>query len=509
MSNKHLYVLTGVLILIGLVIFLYKVLFLNFPLTGDTTVEVWRAEATITFEARGRPVKLNFFIPGSSAELPTFEQSFVTRNYGFITQVVGGNRQAVFTINKASGKQALFFRTKARRLKPEFAPVKAPEPRRRSSGYRGAELQAANSIVDTVTAQAADTESLVGLIVSRLRTGQRGREATLLMGGAPTSKRVATTAVRLLRHAGVPARVINGVSLKEARRNAPLVHWIEVYIRDSWVPFDVDEGTRGIATDRLPWWRGPQRSVSGSGAVNIQVNFAVTRDFDLALRSAVQQARRSSRTFMDFSILSLPLQTQHVYRILLMVPLGIFFLVVLRNVVGMKAFGTFMPVLIAMAFRETQLMWGVILFTLIVGFGLMIRFYLEHLKLLLVPRLAVLVMVVVITMMILSVLTHNLGLDRGLSISLFPIVIMTMTIERMTIVWDERGAGEAVKQALGSLVIAAIAYAIMSNTQLEHLFFVFPELLLVVVAVTLLLGRYKGFRLMELTRFKVLATRSR
>jgi hypothetical protein len=139
----------------------------------------------------------------------------------------------------------------------------------------------------------------------------------------------------------------------------------------------------------------------------------------------------------------------------------------------------------------------------------MVRFYLEHLKLLLVPRLAVLVMVVVITMMILSLLTHNLGLDRGLSISLFPIVIMTMTIERMTIVWDERGAGEAMKQAIGSLIIATIAYIIMSNSYLEHIFFVFPELLLLVVAVTLLLGRYKGFRLMELTRFKVLATRSR
>jgi hypothetical protein len=212
---------------------------------------------------------------------------------------------------------------------------------------------------------------------------------------------------------------------------------------------------------------------------------------------------------MDFSILSLPLQTQQVYKILLMVPLGIFFLVVLRNVIGMKAFGTFMPVLIAMSFRETQLLWGVILFTLIVSVGLMIRFYLEHLKLLLVPRLAVLVMVVVITMMILSVLTHNLGLDRGLSISLFPIVIMTMTIERMTIVWDERGAGEAMKQAIGSLIIATFAYAIMSNPYLEHLFFVFPELLLLVVAATLLLGRYKGFRLMELTRFKVLAPRSR
>jgi hypothetical protein len=40
---------------------------------------------------------------------------------------------------------------------------------------------------------------------------------------------------------------------------------------------------------------------------------------------------------------------------------------------------------------------------------------------------------------------------------------------------------------------------------LKHLFFVFPELLLCVLAVMLLLGRYSGYRLLELVRFRALA----
>jgi len=40
---------------------------------------------------------------------------------------------------------------------------------------------------------------------------------------------------------------------------------------------------------------------------------------------------------------------------------------------------------------------------------------------------------------------------------------------------------------------------------LKHLFFVFPELLLWVLAICLLLGRYSGYRLLELVRFKSLA----
>jgi hypothetical protein len=42
----------------------------------------------------------------------------------------------------------------------------------------------------------------------------------------------------------------------------------------------------------------------------------------------------------------------------------------------------------------------------------------------------------------------------------------------------------------------------MTDHLLTHLMFVFPELLLVVLAITLLLGRYTGYRLSELWRFR-------
>jgi hypothetical protein len=190
-----------------------------------------------------------------------------------------------------------------------------------------------------------------------------------------------------------------------------------------------------------------------------------------------------------------------------MVPLGALLLVVLRNVIGIKTFGTFMPVLIALAFRETQLVWGIVLFSTIVALGLSVRFYLEHLKLLLVPRLASVLIVVVLLMAVLSVFSHKLGLERGLSVALFPMVILAMTIERMSIVWEERGATEALQQGGGSLVVAILAYIVMTNRFMEHLIFVFPELLLVVLAGTVLLGRYSGYRLLELFRFKALVGR--
>jgi len=84
-------------------------------------------------------------------------------------------------------------------------------------------------------------------------------------------------------------------------------------------------------------------------------------------------------------------------------------------------------------------------------------------------------------------------------------VILTMTIERMSIVWEERGPGEALTSGLGSLLTAIAAFLVMNIKIVEHLIFVFPELLLVLLASTLILGRYSGYRLMDLHRFRVVA----
>jgi hypothetical protein len=82
---------------------------------------------------------------------------------------------------------------------------------------------------------------------------------------------------------------------------------------------------------------------------------------------------------------------------------------------------------------------------------------------------------------------------------------MAMTIERMSIVWEERGPAEALKEGLGTLIAAALIYLVMIQPPVRHFVLVFPELLLVLLALTLLMGRYTGYRLTELMRFKALA----
>jgi hypothetical protein len=279
---------------------------------------------------------------------------------------------------------------------------------------------------------------------------------------------------------------------------------LEVHDGVQWLYFNPRTLARGLPGDFLIWWRGDAPIAEVEGASGLNVDLAVRENMLDSMVVAERRAERRGSHAVDFSMFVLPIATQAVYSVLLMIPVGALVIMLLRNFVGVKTFGTFMPVLVALAFRETRLLWGLVLFAVIVSLGLTIRFYLEKLRLLLVPRLTCVLTVVVLLMVFISVLCQKLEIQPGLSIALFPIVIISMTIERMSIVWEERGASEAIQEGTGSLIVAAVAYLVMGIRWLEHIVFVFPELLLLVIAAALLAGRYTGYRLLELRRFKAL-----
>jgi hypothetical protein len=311
----------------------------------------------------------------------------------------------------------------------------------------------------------------------------------------------------LLAYARIPSRMVHGFPLSSRQRSARLVTWLEVHDGDRWLYFNPATGEESLPEQFLVWWRGNEPLVNVEGGSNVQVDFAIQENHLDAIAIAETQSAQTGGSAVDFSLYSLPIQTQAVYSVLLMIPIGALIMVVLRNIVGIDAFGTFMPVLIALAFRETKLFWGVVLFTLLVTLGLTIRFLLDRLRLLLVPRLSAVLIVVVVLMLFISLTSHRLGMETGLSVALFPMVIIAMTIERMSVVWEERGPADALRAGLGSLLVAVAAYIFMGMAWLEHLIFTFPELLLVILAFVMLVGRYTGYRLTEIRRFKELVKR--
>jgi hypothetical protein len=482
---------------------------LDFPLVPEVRTSIWNIQAHLAFEAGGGPVKVSLVIPRNSPRFAILNENFISKGYGVGVAAANGTRRVQWSIPKAKGLQSLYYRATVIRADREVPPSKPPTGGQGEPFLEGAHLEAARALVAEVRERSTETRGMVTGLIARLNSPEPGGNAALLLGQKPTVDKKVDLTVRLLTLAGIHARPVHGIRLEAQRRGSQVLSWLEVYEQEDWISYEPVSGQRNIPEDYLAWWRGSEEFVQVQGVKRPHVSLAVVRSEEAALQLAVERAVMQQPFLFDFSLFGLPVQTQAVYRVVLLVPIGVLFLVILRNVVGIRTFGTFMPVLIALAFRETQLLWGIFLFTTLVAIGLLARLYLERLKLLVVPRLAAILIFVIGFMAIFSVLTNKLGIERGISVALFPMVILTMTIERMSIVWEELGAMDAIKQGLGSLIAAIIAYLIMSISYVAHLMFVFPEVLLIVLAAVLWLGRYSGFRLLEFRRFKALTDMER
>ncbi|MEJ2522295.1 MAG: UUP1 family membrane protein [Gammaproteobacteria bacterium] len=505
MNRQHLYLLALALTVTGLAIFAYKWKVLGFPLASESVVEAWTVEAKVTFsKARTGPVKVILAIPAEPRAFAVLDEQFISRGYGLTVEGEPPDRRVVWAIRRAQGEQALYYRatiTPAATEGQDERPPPFPPVPELEEPY----ATALQELVDRVREESADIATFAAAALRIINEPRPEEAVRLFLGPGATELDRARFARTLLEAARIPTDVLQALRLAEDRRDMTLEPWIRVHTGDRWIYFDLREGQRGLPGNLLVWHIGDGPVVQVDGARGEEVTFATRKMLEDALRVAEIRASHDHPRIVEFSLLDLPLATQAVYAILLMVPVGAFLVAVLRNVVGISTFGTFMPVLVAMAFRETQLFTGILLFTLIVALGLAIRFYLEKLRLLLVPRLASVLTVVVLLMAVVSIISHRMGIEIGLSVALFPMVIMTMTIERMSIVWEERGPGEALKEGVGTLVVAAFVYLVMDINAVKHFVLVFPELLLVVLAGTLLLGRYTGYRLTELTRFSALA----
>jgi len=502
-KKARIYTIALILFLISGSLMYYKVTKLGMPLIPSQQSDVWVVEAKLQFQASGGPAKAAFYIPNDPPGFVRLNEDFISSNYGLATNLAGENRKAEWAVRRAKGKQVLYYRMEFTRDSGNVKARTLPRPTYPQTPVHDDTLQAAiNAVLNDVRAHSADIATFTRELLVRLNNTNPDQNISLINKVGHGSVEWVRQLVNILATARIPARIVYVLPLQDLVKHGQLIPWIEVHNDFEWIAFDPVTGQQGFRDDILVWRTGDDPLVTIHGGKPAEVDFSMSRQSHSQVSVAEQWARKTNSALMDFSLFALPVQTQNVYRIILMVPLGALVIVVLRNLIGLATFGTFMPVLVAMAFRETSLMWGVIMFTTLVSVGLILRSFLENLHLLLVPRLAAVLTIVIMLIAAFSIISVRLDMERGLSVALFPVVILAMTIERMSIVLEETGSKEAIKLGFGSLVAAVIGYLVMTNEILGHLFFVFPELLLVVLALTMLVGRYTGYRLMELWRFR-------
>jgi len=203
---------------------------------------------------------------------------------------------------------------------------------------------------------------------------------------------------------------------------------------------------------------------------------------------------------------TLPAAEQALVEFLLLLPAAALLCAGVRNVLGFATFGTFAPALLGLAFRETDSPVGLFVLLIVLTVGWALRRGVAGLNLLQVPRSAVMLSLVS-GMLVLFVLWSNAqGRPLASALPFLPLVIVTGLVERFWAMEEEDGTAAAVRVMGATLAVAGVVFLLTRWGFVRETVRSYPELLAFVLAGQLLLGRYTGFRLTELYRFRHIAS---
>jgi hypothetical protein len=301
----------------------------------------------------------------------------------------------------------------------------------------------------------------------------------------------------LCRSRGIPARLVQGLALGRQTLHT----WNEVWVGDHWMPLCAFYGYCGrVPATYLIFGFGDTSPVRGHNVRDL--DFACLVEHKLAPTAETSEGGWLQRAFRLISLEAPPPGEEKLVEFLLLLPVAALIICICRNLIGMSCFGTFAPALIGLAFREWESLPGILVFVSIILIGWGLRHVLDRFHLLQVPRTSFLLSMVVVVLLATIVAANIEELAFTRYFSLFPMVILTGMIERFWTLETEDSTTSSFKTLVSTMVMAALISILCSRRFVVHHLMQYPETLGLVMALQLVLGRYTGYRLSELFRFR-------
>ncbi len=173
-----------------------------------------------------------------------------------------------------------------------------------------------------------------------------------------------------------------------------------------------------------------------------------------------------------------------------------------RQIVGIKSFGIYSPLVLTFAFWATELKYGLAIFAVILTTGTLARYLLKKVRLLYIPRMAI--VLTLISIAVLALITVGGHFRRyGLSsTSILPILIMIVLIERFISVQAEKGFRTAAVLSLETLAMSVAGFFVLHWKAFQWFVLEYPYYVIGLLIIDVFLGKWSGLRLSEYYRFR-------
>ena len=310
--------------------------------------------------------------------------------------------------------------------------------------------------------------------------------------------------VALCRNRGIPARLKGGLILEETKKRTSHL-WTEVYIKDKWVPFDVlNDHFASLPAHYLELYTGDHFLITHTPNVLFDYNYEISKANLLPFikLEANQSLENHPISLMELS--ESKVISKQGLDFLLLLPIGGLLIALIRNVIGLKTFGVFLPILVAYTLTFSGFLTGLVVFIAMNVIVVLLSIPLNRWGLLYTPKIVSILSFTVVCYLILMKIGLKYEFPGIESIGLFPIIIIAIMAERFSRSIDEDGYKLAISTFIQTLIATVMCYIVFASLAIKTLFLIFPELILLCLVLCIVLGKWIGLRLSEFNRFKLL-----
>ncbi len=190
--------------------------------------------------------------------------------------------------------------------------------------------------------------------------------------------------------------------------------------------------------------------------------------------------------------------------LILVIPVLAFITVFFRQVVGISTFGVYTPVIIAAAFYFLGIGLGLLTFAFAVATSYIVKYFSSKIELLYLPKVALNISFISLSFLVVLYLAVRFDASVSLGFLAFPMLVMSSLSEKFIAVRAEQGLRNALVGIAETLMVVIVSYYLIVWPSFSSFLIALPEVLLVFLLITLLLGKYTGLRLDEYFRFRSL-----
>ena len=181
-----------------------------------------------------------------------------------------------------------------------------------------------------------------------------------------------------------------------------------------------------------------------------------------------------------------------------------------RQVVGLRSFGLYVPLLLTFVFQTIGIGLGLFLFLSILILATLARLVIGRFRLLYIPRMALVLTSSTIAALAIIYVGVTFNLYQLLNFSILPILIIIFLVEEFVSIQIKQNAKTAFWLTAETLFLVIIAFYLIEWTALREYVLSHPFVIIVgSLVINIILARWSGLRLTEFWRFRAVLKKNK